>query len=79
MLALLGMALAALGLILPSALPWVAILLAGLDGVSGPMRAAAIQRLATDGTRAQAASLASACDMALSAWMLPLAGWWRRR
>ena len=79
LLAVLGLALAALGLILPSSLVWMAILLAGLDGICGPLRAAAIQRLATDGTRAQAASLASACDMALNAWLLPLAGLWRRR
>jgi MFS family permease len=79
LLAVLGLALAALGLTLPTSLLCVAILLAGLDGVCGPLRAAAIQRLATDGTRAQAASLASACDMALNAWLLPLAGLWRRR
>jgi MFS family permease len=79
LLAVLGLALAALGLFLPSWLLWGAILLAALDGASGPLRAAAIQRLATDGTRAQAASLASACDMALNALLLPLAGLWRGR
>jgi MFS family permease len=78
-LALLGLTLTLLGLTVPSSLPWVAIVLAALDGISGPLRAAAIQRLATDGTRAQAASLASACDMALNALMLPLAGLWRGR
>ncbi len=43
-------------------------------GVTHPIRAAAIQRLATDGMRARAASAASACDMALSTIVLLLAG-----
>jgi hypothetical protein len=38
------------------------------------MRAAAIQRMATDDMRARAASAASACDMAFSTLFLLLAG-----
>ena len=50
------------------------IALAIATGVTHPMRAAAIQRIATDGMRARAASAASACDMALSTIFLLLAG-----
>lgn len=63
----------------PTALPLVSVPLAFLLGVAHPLRAAAIQRLAADGVRARAASLASACDMALSTIALPLAGLWRGR
>ena len=44
-----------------------------------PLRSVAIQRLANDAVRARAASLASACDMALKTIALPLAGSWRGR
>jgi MFS family permease len=63
----------------PAALPLVALALAFLVGVAQPLRAAAIQRLAADSMRARAASAASACDMAVSTLVLPLAGLWRSR
>jgi MFS family permease len=64
---------------IPATLPFVALALAFLLGVAQPLRAAAIQRLAADGIRARAASAASACDMAVSTIVLPLAGVWRNR
>ena len=63
----------------PAMLPLVGLALAFLLGVAQPLRAAAIQRLASDGIRARAASAASACDMAVSTIVLPLAGVWRTR
>lgn len=48
--------------------------LAFLDGVVHPLRATLIQRLAGDNVRARLASLANACDMAVSIITLPLAG-----
>jgi hypothetical protein len=45
-----------------------------LTGAAGPVRAAAIQRVAADRMRARAASLASACDKVLSTVALVLAG-----
>jgi MFS family permease len=59
-------------------LPVVAAL-AMLDGFATPLRAAAIQRLAVPGERAQAASLANALDMGLSALVLPLSARLKRR
>jgi len=56
-----------------------AIVLSLLDGMALPLRSVAIQRLATDSVRARAASLASACDMALKTIALPLTGSWRAR
>jgi hypothetical protein len=50
-----------------------------LLGLAHPLRAAAIQRLATDGVRARAASIASACDKACDTLALALAGFSRRR
>lgn len=64
---------------MPTILPLVAPGLAFLLGVAQPLRAAAIQRLAADSIRARAASAASACDMAVSTIVLPLAGLWRSR
>jgi MFS family permease len=64
---------------LPATLTIVAVVLAVLLGVAQPLRAAAIQRLASDGIRARAASAASASDMAISTLVLPLAGLWRSR
>ncbi len=55
------------------------IALAFLEGVAHPLRAVAIQRAVPDGVRARAASLASACDMAVSLIALPLAGVWQTR
>ena len=63
----------------PSAFVPVVIALAFLEGVVHPLRAAAIQRAVPDGVRARAASLASACDMAVSLIALPLAGVWQTR
>jgi hypothetical protein len=63
----------------PRALPLTALVLGFLVGVAQPLRAAAIQRLAGDAIRARAASAASACDMAVSTIVLPLAGLWRTR
>ncbi len=64
---------------MPATLPLVALALAFVSGVAQPLRAAAIQRLAADGIRARAASAASACDMAVTTIVLPLAGLWRSR
>ena len=58
-------------------LPLVALVLAFLSGVAQPLRAAVIQRLASDSIRARAVSAAMACDMAVSTIVLPLAGFWR--
>jgi hypothetical protein len=55
------------------------IALALLEGIAHPLRAVAIQRAVPDSVRARAASLASACDMALSLIALPLAGVWQTR
>jgi MFS family permease len=64
---------------MPTALPLCAVALGLLLGLAQPLRAAAIQRLAGDSIRARAASAASACDMAVSSIVLPLAGVWRNR
>ena len=69
-----GSALVALALTIPETLVPVTIALSFGTGVLHPLRAAAIQRLASDGIRARAASAASACDMALSTIFLLLAG-----
>jgi MFS family permease len=63
----------------PATMPLVALVLAFLTGVAEPLRAAAIQRLAGDSSRARLASAASACDMAVSTIVLPIAGLWRSR
>jgi Major Facilitator Superfamily len=73
-LATLGAIVAAVALAIPAALVPSTIALAFATGVSHPLRAAAIQRMATDGMRARAASAANACDMALSTAVLLLAG-----
>jgi hypothetical protein len=69
-----GSLLVALALAIPAALVPATIALSFAIGVLHPLRAAAIQQLATDGIRARAASAASACDMALSTLFLLLAG-----
>lgn len=69
-----GSLLVAIGLLFPSALVPTTIALSFGTGVLHPLRAAAIQRLASDGVRARAASAASACDMACSTLLLLLAG-----
>jgi hypothetical protein len=73
-IAAVGAVLMAVALMIPSALVAVTIALSFGTGVLHPLRAAAIQRIATDGVRARAASVASACDMALSTFFLLLAG-----
>jgi hypothetical protein len=62
----------------PALLPAV-VALAFLLGLAHPLRAAAIQRLATDSVRARAASIASACDKACDTLALTLAGFSGRR
>jgi hypothetical protein len=69
-----GALLVATALAFPAALVPVTITLSFGTGVLHPLRAAAIQRMASDGVRARAASAASACDMALSTICLLLAG-----
>ena len=64
---------------LQSAFVSMVVALSFLAGIAHPLRAVAIQRAVADGVRARAASLASACDMALSLVALPLAGAWQTR
>jgi hypothetical protein len=78
-LAAFGSILLIIAVAFPAALPLAALALGFLVGVAQPLRAAAIQRLAADSMRARAASAASACDMAVSTMVLPLAGLWRSR
>jgi hypothetical protein len=73
-LAALGAIVVVVALTIPSALVPSTIALAFATGVSHPLRAAAIQRLATDDVRARAASAASACDMAFSTIALLITG-----
>jgi hypothetical protein len=63
----------------PSTLVPVVIALEFLLGLAHPLRAAAVQRLAGEGVRARAASLASACDKACDTVALILAGITHRR
>jgi MFS family permease len=72
--AAIGTVLVITALVLPGALIPATIALSFAIGVLHPLRAAEIQRLASDGVRARAASAASACDMALSTICLLLAG-----
>jgi MFS family permease len=74
-----GLIVFAIAVSAPATLPAAACALALLLGIAEPLRAAAIQRLAGEGIRARAASAASACDMAMSAIVLPAAGVWRSR
>jgi MFS family permease len=69
-----GAMLVTVALVIPATLIPVTITLSFGTGVLHPLRAAAIQRMASDGVRARAASAASACDMALSTIFLLLAG-----
>ena len=72
--ALLGSLIVIAALLVPGALVPATLALSFGTGVLHPLRAAAIQRIASDGIRARAASAASACDMALSTLFLLLAG-----
>lgn len=69
-----GALLVAVALAIPAMLVPVTITLSFGTGILHPLRAAAIQRMASDGIRARAASAASACDMALSTIFLLIAG-----
>ena len=73
-LAALGAAVFITGLVWPPIFTGVVVTLSFLDGLSHPLRTTAIQRACADGARARMASAASACDMAISAIALPLAG-----
>jgi MFS family permease len=73
-LAVSGAAVAGVALTVPAAMIPSIIALSFATGVSHPLRAAAIQRMASDNVRARAASAASACDMALSTLFLLLTG-----
>jgi MFS family permease len=73
-LAVAGAIVAGMAVTLPATLIPSLVALALATGLSHPVRAAAIQRLASDDMRARAASAASACDMALSTLFLLLAG-----
>lgn len=75
-LAVCGAILAAVALTIPELFIPITIALSFATGVSHPLRATAIQRLASDGMRARAASVANACDMALSTVMLLITGSW---
>jgi MFS family permease len=61
--------------IVPGAFHAMVAALAFLEGLAEPLRAAAIQREAPEGARAQAASVAGALDMAVTVVALPLAGY----
>lgn len=78
-LAVAAVALALAHVVVPGFIVPTAIGLSLLAGVAAPLRAAAIQRAVADEARARAASLAHACDMAISAIALPLAGAWAGR
>jgi MFS family permease len=77
LLVLSGAGVVAAGFWWPAAFSAVVVALSFLTGLAEPLRAAAIQRVAADGVRARAASVARACDMAVSTLALPLAGFWR--
>jgi MFS family permease len=79
MLAAAGVALCAIAFAAPPLFQAAVVGLSFLIGLAEPLRDTAIQRAAPDGARARAASLASACDMALAAVALPLAGLRARR
>jgi len=74
LLATLGIGAAGAALVFPRAFQPAIVALSFLIGLMFPLRAAAIQRVAADGVRARAASLASACDKVLATVALLLAG-----
>ena len=78
-LAAVGAIVAGIALTIPSALVPATIALSFATGLSHPLRASEIQRLASDGMRARAASVANACDMALSTLLLLVTGSWLHR
>ena len=74
LLATLGIGAAGAALVFHRAFQPAIVALSFLIGLMFPLRAAAIQRVAADGVRARAASLASACDKVLATVVLLLAG-----
>ena len=74
LLTVLGIGMAGAALLVPGAFQPSIVALSFLIGLMFPLRAAAIQRVAADGVRARAASLASACDKVLATVALLLAG-----
>jgi hypothetical protein len=66
-------------LVVPAFLVPVIVGLSLVVGFAEPVRAAALQRLASDDMRARAASIAGACDKACATAALVLAGRMRRR
>jgi MFS transporter len=74
LLAALGIGMVAAALVVPGAFQPSIVALSFLIGLMFPLRAAAIQRVAADGVRARAASLASACDKVLATVALLAAG-----
>ena len=62
----------------PSGILAAAVALSFVLGLVHPLRATLLQRGAADHARARVASLASACDVAVSAFAVSLAGGWRR-
>lgn len=78
LLAAAGAMVIGLAAIMPAAFLPVVAVLALLNGVAHPLRAAAVQRLVADDVRARAASFASACDKVIQLMTLPVAGGWRR-
>jgi MFS family permease len=69
-----GAVLFAVSLVVPAGVAAAAVALAFLPGLIHPLRAVALQRVATDGVRARIASFASACDMACTTLGLLAAG-----
>jgi MFS family permease len=78
-LATAGAVSATIAVMMPAILIPATIALSFMTGLAHPMRAASIQRMASDSIRARAASAASACDMALSTIFLLVAGSWLSR
>jgi len=74
LLAVLGMGVAGAALVVPRAFQPAMVALSFLVGLMFPLRASAIQRIAADGVRARAASLASACDKAFATVALLMTG-----
>lgn len=74
-----GLAVSAVAIAVPSAFVASLIIVSFAAGLAEPLRSAAIQRQAADDVRARVASFASACDMACSLIVLPVAGFYRRR
>jgi len=78
-LASLGAAIAAAAFALPQMFLPAVIGLSFLVGVAPPLRAAAMQKMTADGVRARAASIANACDKAVTTVALVCAGSLPRR